>query len=36
MQAIRSTGNLDAETEEKLKEALDVYTNSFLDTRINK
>ncbi len=33
MQAIRSTGKLESETEEKLKSALEQYTQNFLDTR---
>ena len=36
MQAIQQTGKLEKETEEKLKSALAVYTESFLDTRIQK
>ncbi len=36
MQAIQQTGKLEKETEEKLKSALEVYTESFLDTRIQK
>ena len=36
MQAIQQTGKLEKETEEKLKSALEVYTESFLDTRIRK
>ena len=34
MQAIQQTGKLEKETEEKLKSALAVYTESFLDTGI--
>ncbi len=33
MQTIRSTGNLDADTEEKLKSVLTEYTENFLSTR---
>ena len=33
MQEIRSTGKLEAETEEKLKTALETYTEQFLDTK---
>ena len=33
MQAIRATGKLEADTEAKLKEALDAYTEEFLNTR---
>ena len=33
MEAIRSTGNLDADTEEKLKNALEEYTGRFLKGR---
>ncbi|MCI7179261.1 MAG: F0F1 ATP synthase subunit alpha [Schaedlerella sp.] len=33
MQEIRSTGKLEAETEEKLKQALESYTEEFLNTR---
>lgn len=33
MQSIRSTGKLEAETEEKLKEVLEQYTQKFLDGR---
>jgi len=36
MQAIQQNGKLEKETEEKLKSALEVYTESFLDTRIQK
>ena len=36
MQAIQQTGKLEKETEEKLKSALEVYTESFLDTRVQK
>ncbi len=36
MQAIRSTGKLESDTEEKLKKALDSYTENFLDTRPGK
>ncbi len=36
MQEIRSTGKLEAETEEKLKAALDTYTENFLNTRPEK
>ena len=36
MQAIQQTGKLEKETEEKLKSVLEVYTESFLDTRIQK
>ena len=36
MQAIQQTGKLEKETEEKLKSALEVYTESFLDTWIQK
>ena len=33
MQAIRTTGKLEADTEEKLKSALDAYTEQFLNTK---
>ena len=33
MQTIRSTGKLEADTEAKLKEVLEVYTENFLNTR---
>jgi hypothetical protein len=33
MSAIKSTGNLDKDTEEKLKTALNDYTDKFLKTR---
>ena len=33
MEAIRTTGKLEAETEEKLKAALDTYTENFLNTK---
>ncbi|MDO5337706.1 MAG: F0F1 ATP synthase subunit alpha [Eubacteriales bacterium] len=33
MQEIRSTGKLEADTEEKLKKALEAYTENFLNTR---
>ena len=33
---IRESGKLEKETEEKLKSALEAYTESFLDTRIQK
>ena len=36
MQEIRSTGKLEAETEEKLKAALDAFTEEFLNTRPEK
>jgi F-type H+-transporting ATPase subunit alpha len=36
MQEIRTTGKLEADTEEKLKKALDDYTDSFLNTRPEK
>lgn len=36
MQVIRESGKLEKETEEKLKRALEAYTESFLDTRIQK
>ena len=36
MQVIRESGKLEKETEEKLKSALEAYTESFLDTRIQK
>lgn len=36
MQAIRATGNLDEETEAKLKQALEAYTEQFLNTRTGK
>ncbi len=36
MQAIRTTGNLDADAEEKLKAALESYTDQFLDTKPEK
>ncbi|MDO4632823.1 MAG: F0F1 ATP synthase subunit alpha [Eubacteriales bacterium] len=36
MQEIRSTGKLEAETEEKLKKALDAYTANFRDTHSDK
>ena len=35
MQAVRETGKLEADTEEKLKKALDTYTEQFLDTHTN-
>ena len=36
MQEIRSTGALSAETEEKLKGALEQYTENFVNTRPEK
>ena len=36
MQTIRTTGKLEAETEEKLKSAISRYTENFLDTRVGK
>ena len=36
MQEIRSTGKLEAETEERLKKVLDEYTDKFLDTKPEK
>ncbi len=36
MQVIRESGKLEKETEEELKSALEAYTESFLDTRIQK
>ena len=36
MQEIRSTGKLEAETEERLKKALGEYTDKFLDTKPEK
>jgi len=36
MQTIRSTGKLEADTEEKLKTVLNKYTENFLDTRPEK
>ncbi|MDO4521722.1 MAG: F0F1 ATP synthase subunit alpha [Eubacteriales bacterium] len=33
MQEIRSTGKLEADTEEKMKKSLEAYTRQFLDTR---
>ena len=33
MEAIRTTGKLEEDTEAKLKEALDTYTENFLSTR---
>ena len=36
MQTIRTTGKLEAETEEKLKSAISRYTENFLDTRAGK
>ena len=36
MQEIRITGKLEAETEEKLKDAIGRYTENFLDTRAGK
>lgn len=33
METIRATGNLDADAEEKLKAALDTYTENFLNTK---
>ena len=36
MQDIRTTGKLEAETEEKLKDAIGRYTENFLDTRAGK
>ena len=36
MQEIRSTGKLEAETEEKLKSALEAYTEQFLNTKPEK
>lgn len=36
MQEIRTTGKLEAETEEKLKSAIGRYTENFLDTRAGK
>ena len=36
MQVIRKSGKLEKETEEKLKSTLEAYTESFLDTRIQK
>ena len=36
MQVIRESGKLEKETEEKLKSTLEAYTESFLDTRIQK
>ena len=36
MQEIRATGKLEAETEEKLKAALDAFTEEFLNTRPEK
>ena len=36
IQVIRESGKLEKETEEKLKSALEAYTESFLDTRIQK
>ncbi len=36
MQEIRSTGKLEADTEEKLKAALDAYTEQFLNTKPEK
>ena len=36
MQEIRSTGALSAETEEKLKSALEQYTENFVNTRLEK
>lgn len=36
MQEIRTTGKLEAETEEKLKDAIGRYTENFLDTRAGK
>ena len=33
MQTIRSTGKLEADTEDKLKKVLDGYTEKFLNTR---
>jgi F-type H+-transporting ATPase subunit alpha len=36
MQAIRSTGNLDEDTEAKLKKSLENYTENFLNTRPEK
>ncbi|MDD3795949.1 MAG: F0F1 ATP synthase subunit alpha [Lachnospiraceae bacterium] len=36
MQAIRSTGKLEADTEEKLKSVLEEYTENFKDTRPDK
>ena len=36
MQEIRSTGKLEAETEERLKKVLGEYTDKFLDTKPEK
>ena len=36
MQAIRSTGKLEEDTESKLKAALESYTENFLNTRPEK
>ena len=36
MQDIRSTGKLEAETEEKLRKALDEYTENFVNSRPKK
>ena len=36
MQEIRSTGKLEADTEEKLKSALEAYTEQFLNTKTEK
>ena len=36
MQEIRSTGKLEKETEDKLKQVLDEYTENFLNTRPEK
>ena len=36
MQEIRTTGKLEAETEEKIKDAIGRYTENFLDTRAGK
>ena len=34
MDAIRSTGKLEADTEEHLKKALEVYTRDFLSAKV--
>ena len=36
MQLIRSTGKLEPETEEKLRQVLEAYTENFLNTRPEK
>ena len=36
MQEIRTTGKLESETESKLKNVLDTYTENFLNTRPEK